>query len=62
MLIVQLELKIASLTSISYNKFGDLKQGSNRSPFLQDFGSRNWFVSHTNGEIPFFQIQIQMFR
>ena len=41
--------KIASLTSISYNKFGDLKQGSNRSPFLQDFGSRNWFVKHTNG-------------
>lgn len=41
--------KIASLTSISYNKFGNLKQGRNRSPFLQDFGSRNWFVRHISG-------------
>ena len=40
---------IASLTSVTYNKFGDLKQGSKRSPFLQDFGSRNWFVRHING-------------
>ena len=40
---------IASLTSISFNKFGDLKQGSNRSPFLKDFGLRNWFVEHING-------------
>ena len=41
--------KFGSLTSITYSKFGDLRQGSVRSPFVGNFGSRQWYVERING-------------
>lgn len=41
--------KIAALTSITYSKFDDLRQGSYRNPLLPDFGTRKEYVTRVNG-------------
>lgn len=41
--------KIAFLTSITYSKFGDLRQGSHANPFYSSFGMRNEYVERING-------------
>jgi hemoglobin/transferrin/lactoferrin receptor protein len=41
--------KFGSLTSFTYSNYGDLKQGTNRSPFVGNFGSRPWYVERING-------------
>lgn len=41
--------KFGSLSSFTYSKFGDLRQGSKRSVFAEGFGERNWYVSRVNG-------------
>lgn len=40
--------KFGSLTSITFSKFGDLRQGAVRSPFVGNFGARNWYVKQIN--------------
>lgn len=39
---------VASLTSITYSDFGDLRQGSIRSPFNSSFGKRTWYQDRIN--------------
>lgn len=39
----------ASLTSLTYNDFGDLRSGSNRPNKYPTFGQRDWYVQTTNG-------------
>jgi hemoglobin/transferrin/lactoferrin receptor protein len=41
--------KFASLTSFTYSKFGDLRQGAVRNPYVGNFGARNWYVEQING-------------
>jgi hemoglobin/transferrin/lactoferrin receptor protein len=41
--------KFGSLTSLTYSKFGDLRQGAIRNPFYDDFGSRPWYAARING-------------
>ncbi|SIN90198.1 TonB-dependent receptor plug domain-containing protein [Chitinophaga niabensis] len=41
--------KFASLTSISYSNFGDLRQGSNRNPLYGDFGKRKSYIQSIQG-------------
>lgn len=41
--------RFASLTSITYSDFGDLRQGSFRNPFNPDFGKREEYVERING-------------
>ena len=41
--------KFGSLTSFTYSKFDDLRQGSVRSPYNPDFGERPWYVERING-------------
>ena len=41
--------RFGSLTSFTFSKFGDLRQGSVRSPFVGNFGARNWYVERING-------------
>ncbi|MFY7667142.1 MAG: TonB-dependent receptor plug domain-containing protein [Crocinitomicaceae bacterium] len=41
--------RFGSLTSFTYSKFGDLRQGSVRSPLVGNFGARNWYVERING-------------
>lgn len=41
--------KIAFLTSITYSKFGDLRQGAHANPFYSGFGLRNEYVARING-------------
>jgi hemoglobin/transferrin/lactoferrin receptor protein len=41
--------RFGSLTSLTYSKFGDLRQGSVRRPFVGNFGARNWYVERING-------------
>lgn len=41
--------KLAFLTSVTYSKFGDLKQGSQSNPFYGDFGLRKQYVERING-------------
>jgi hemoglobin/transferrin/lactoferrin receptor protein len=41
--------KFASLTSISYSSFGDLRQGNSRNPFYGDFGKRSEYIEQVNG-------------
>jgi hemoglobin/transferrin/lactoferrin receptor protein len=41
--------KFGSLTSFTFSSFGDLKQGSVRSPFVGNFGERPWSVERING-------------
>ncbi|MFM9945449.1 MAG: TonB-dependent receptor plug domain-containing protein [Bacteroidia bacterium] len=43
--------KMASLTSISYNKFGDLKMGKNKNPFYDTlFGLRGMYAARISGK------------
>ncbi len=44
--------KFASFTSVSFNRFGDLRSGRNKNPFLKDdeYIFRQYDVAHTNGE------------
>ncbi|NII26446.1 TonB-dependent receptor [Pseudoflavitalea sp. X16] len=41
--------KFASLTSVSYSSFGDLRQGADRNPFYGDFGKRTAYIARING-------------
>jgi hemoglobin/transferrin/lactoferrin receptor protein len=41
--------KIAFLTSVTYSKFGDLRQGAYRNPFYDSFGVRNQYIDRING-------------
>ncbi|MCB0791890.1 MAG: TonB-dependent receptor [Flavobacteriales bacterium] len=41
--------RISSYTSITLSDFGDLRQGSTRNPFYEDFGRRPWYVERING-------------
>ena len=41
--------KFAFLTSVTFTDFGDLVQGSVRSPFLPDFGKRFFYQGRING-------------
>lgn len=40
---------LASLTSITYSKFGDTRQGNIRSPYNDSFGKRQWYVERIDG-------------
>lgn len=42
--------KFGSLTSITYSKFGDLRQGNIRNPDYGDFGKRTFYVERINGK------------
>jgi len=42
--------RFASLTSVSYSSFGDLRQGNNRNPFYGDFGKRRQYIDRINGQ------------
>lgn len=42
--------KFASLTSISFNNFQDLRMGSTKNPFYEKFGERNFYVERINGK------------
>ncbi|NSW45373.1 MAG: TonB-dependent receptor [Bacteroidales bacterium] len=42
--------RIASLTSISYAFFDDLRQGNNRNPFYGDWGKRWFYVKRINNK------------
>jgi hemoglobin/transferrin/lactoferrin receptor protein len=42
--------RFASLTSISYSNFGDLRQGKNRSAAMGNLGFRPWYVTQVNGQ------------
>ena len=41
--------RFASLTSISYASYGDLRQGNNRSEAIGNLGYRPWYVAQFNG-------------
>ncbi|AOM80038.1 TonB-dependent receptor plug domain-containing protein [Pedobacter steynii] len=41
--------KWATLTSISYSSFGDLRQGNNRNPFYPELGKRKEYIERING-------------
>lgn len=41
--------KFASLTSFSFSRFGDLRQGNVRNPFYGDFGKRREYVTQIDG-------------
>lgn len=41
--------RLASLTSISYSSFGDLRQGNNRTEAIGNLGYRPWYVAQFNG-------------
>ncbi len=40
---------MASLSSISYKDFGDIRMGKNKNPFYDDFGELRHFVRRING-------------
>ncbi len=40
--------KIASLTSVTFSDFDDLRQGAQRNPFYGDWGKRLWYVERKN--------------
>ena len=42
--------KFASLSSFTYSKFGDLRQGNIRNPFYGSLGARNFYVQKFNGK------------
>lgn len=42
--------KFASLTSVTYSKFDDLRQGNIRNPFYGSLGARNFYVEKINGK------------
>lgn len=41
--------RFGSLTSFTYSKFGDLRQGANRNPFYPSFGARTFYSERING-------------
>ena len=41
--------RFGSLSSFTFSKYGDLRQGANRSPFVGNFGSRPWYAETFNG-------------
>ncbi|MES2555905.1 MAG: TonB-dependent receptor [Bacteroidota bacterium] len=41
--------RFGSLTSFTYSKFDDLKQGASRNPFYPSFGARTFYVERING-------------
>lgn len=41
--------RFAFLTSVTYSKFGDLRQGSHNNPFYGSFGMRNEYIERING-------------
>ncbi len=41
--------KFGSLTSLTFSKFGDLRQGNNRNPFYGDWGKRDFYQATFNG-------------
>ena len=41
--------RFGSLTSFTYSKYGDLRQGANRNPYVGNFGSRPWYSATFNG-------------
>ncbi len=41
--------RLASLTSITYKKFGDIRMGKTRSPFIGDFGRDFYYAERING-------------
>lgn len=41
--------RFGSLSSFTFSKYGDLRQGASRSPFLSNFGARPWYVERING-------------
>jgi len=41
--------RLASLTSITASRFGDLRQGANRSPAFPEFGRRPEYIQRING-------------
>lgn len=55
--------KLGLLTSFTYSKFGDLRQGAVRNPFYGDFGARYWYVKRINNKdsvIPNSDINLQV--
>ena len=38
-----------SLSSFTFSKYGDLRQGANRRPFVGNFGARPWYAATFNG-------------
>lgn len=40
---------LASLTSLTYSDFGDLRQGASRNPFYGNWGKREFYVQRING-------------
>ena len=40
--------KFASLTSLTYSSFDDLRQGGRRNPFYEDLGTRDFYVERLN--------------
>jgi hemoglobin/transferrin/lactoferrin receptor protein len=41
--------RFGSLTSFTYSKFDDLRQGANRNPFYPSFGARTFYSERING-------------
>ena len=41
--------RIGSLSSFTFSKYGDLRQGANRRPFVGNFGARTWYAATFNG-------------
>lgn len=41
--------KFGSLTSVTFSRFGDLRQGNLRNPFYGDWGKRTFYVDQING-------------
>ncbi len=41
--------KLASLTSYTLGNYGDIRMGSRRDPFLEDWGKCKWYVERING-------------
>ena len=42
--------KFASLTSLTYSKFGDMRMGSEQNPFYPKFGERNFYVDRIDNK------------
>lgn len=41
--------RFGSLSSFTFSKYGDLRQGANRRPFVGNFGARTWYAAIFNG-------------
>jgi hemoglobin/transferrin/lactoferrin receptor protein len=42
--------KFASISSLTFSDFGDLRQGGNRNPFYGNWGKRQFYVERINGK------------